>query len=264
MSLSNFRIIPLLVFVAMLAFSFRVIEIATGFSTLKSALAVEEVDAEPPEMPAEAETAKKEMKEQSMMGVSAPEEEEADASAEEESPQLTFAEEKEEKKESSHDEEEEDKGGDIDWRDASDSDLDYTDVKMELFEDLSKRRKEIVKKEQMMLTREALLRAAEKELDRKFQELSQLRGEIESLLEKQSDEEQGRVTSLVKIYEGMKPKDAARIFDTLDLDILVLVLGKMSERKLSPVLAKMNPERARTVTVMLAEQKQLPSLPQSN
>ena len=62
----------------------------------------------------------------------------------------------------------------------------------------------------------------------------------------------------------MKPKDAARIFDTLDLDVLVSVMSQMSERKLSPILASMNPERARTITIMLAEQKQLPQLPQSN
>ena len=86
----------------------------------------------------------------------------------------------------------------------------------------------------------------------------------ENLLENQSEEEKARIVSLVKIYEGMKPKDAARIFDTLDLDILVSVVSQMSERKLSPVLAAMNPERARTVTIMLAEQKRLPSLPQNN
>ena len=57
------------------------------------------------------------------------------------------------------------------------------------------------------------------------------------------------------------PKDAARIFDTLDIDILVDVMANMSERKMSPILAAMNPERARTVTIMLAQQKQLPELP---
>ena len=60
----------------------------------------------------------------------------------------------------------------------------------------------------------------------------------------------------------MKAKDAARIFDTLDLDVLVSVVSQMSERRLSPILAGMNPERARTVTIVLAEQKQLPKLPQ--
>ena len=95
----------------------------------------------------------------------------------------------------------------------------------------------------------------------KYKELLKLRSEIEDLLGQQSEAEKARIDSLVKIYEGMKPKDAARIFDTLDLDVLVAVMSKMSERKLSPILAAMNPERARTVTIMLAEEKQLPELP---
>ena len=51
--------------------------------------------------------------------------------------------------------------------------------------------------------------------------MAELRGKIESLLETQSEQEQARIKSLVKIYEGMKPKEAARIFDTLDLDVFV-------------------------------------------
>ncbi len=150
-----------------------------------------------------------------------------------------------------------------DWQDANDSDLTYSGIKMELFEDLSARRKELEQKEQQLATREALIKAAERELDQKYQELSALREQIEKLLVEQSEEEQASIQSLVKIYEGMKPKEAARIFDTLDLDVLVSVLSRMSERRLSPILAAMNPERARTVTILLAEQKQLPSLPDS-
>lgn len=146
------------------------------------------------------------------------------------------------------------------WRDASDSDFDVSSVKMELFEDLSKRRDDLDKYEKNLHMREALLKATEQELDRKYQELTKLRKEIEGLLDNQSDEEEKRVASLVKIYEGMKPKDAARIFNTLDIDVLLAVVSRMSERKVSPVLAAMNPERVRTVTIMLVEQKQLPTL----
>ncbi|MGH1375726.1 MAG: MotE family protein [Alphaproteobacteria bacterium] len=146
------------------------------------------------------------------------------------------------------------------WRDANDSNLDITSVKVEMFKDLAKRRNQIEKSEKDLHVREALLKAAEQEIDRKYQELTKLRKEIESLLDKQSEEEGQRIDSLVKIYEGMKPKDAARIFNTLDIDVLVSVISKMSERKISPVLAAMNPERVRTITIMLAEQKTLPSL----
>jgi len=148
------------------------------------------------------------------------------------------------------------------WRDASDQELEFSTSHAEIFEDLKARRQNLEQREKAIVTREALLKAAEQELDRKFQELSNLRGEIENLLTQQSEEETKRLDSLVKIYEGMKPKDAARIFDTLDLDVLVAVMGKMSERRLSPILASMNAERARTITIMLAEQKQLPQLPQ--
>ncbi len=147
------------------------------------------------------------------------------------------------------------------WRDASDSDMAYTKVKMEFFDDLSTRKKALDGREKAIITREALITAAEQELDRKYKELSQLRKQIENLLEDQSEEEKKRIVSLVKIYEGMKPKSAASIFNTLDLDVLISVLSNMSERKLSPILALMSPERARTVTIILANQKKLPELP---
>lgn len=146
------------------------------------------------------------------------------------------------------------------WRDANDSDLGVANVRMEMFADLSKRRKQIEQAERDMQNKAALLKAAEKELDLKFTELAALRKEIEELLGKQSEAEKSRVTRLVKIYEGMKPKEAARIFDTLDIDVLVSVISEMSERKVAPVLAAMNPERARTVTIIMAERKTLPEL----
>lgn len=155
-----------------------------------------------------------------------------------------------------------DSGANADWKDAADTDLEYADVKMELFQDLSERRKAIEGREKELATREALLKAGEQELDQKFRELETLRKEIEGLLQQQSTEEEARIGSLVKIYEAMKPKDAARIFDSLDMDVLISVISRMSERKTSPILAEMNPERARSVTILLAQQKQLPALPE--
>jgi flagellar motility protein MotE (MotC chaperone) len=256
--MSRLRIMPLLIFVAMLAFSVRLAGVFIGnFPGLSGeALAQQEVhDAEPPPLPASEEHA------------AAPETKE-----EPKAEGFTIEDDTKKPEEPAEGEEGEKKGGEvvtakeplIDWKDAGDSDLDFTATRMEIFEDLSKRRQDIEKREQEMMSREALLKAAEQEIDRKYQELDQLRAELERLLQQQSTEETARIDSLVKIYEGMKPKDAARIFDTLDLDVLVAVTGKMSERKISPILAAMNPERARTITIMLAEQKQLPELPESN
>jgi len=147
------------------------------------------------------------------------------------------------------------------WRDANDSDLGYTKIKTEFFNELAMRNKALDTREKELHTKEAMLQAAELELRRKYQEMEKLRQQIENLLEEQSEAEKKQIESLVKIYEGMKPKSAASIFNTLDLDVLVSVLSNMSERKLSPILALMNPERARTVTIILAQQKKLPELP---
>ncbi len=246
----RFKILPLLVVVAMLSFSVRLADFYSGMSsTSGSAMA-----------------AKSKSKAKAKSGGDDGGLEHVDddyAAAEDKTshgdePGYEPAEEGED-----HDKEDDNKMRDPDrWRDAADEDLSLTSIKIEMYEDLVARRKELDERSSQLQTREALLTAAEMELDRKYQELTHLRRKIESLLEQQSEEEKARVASLVKIYEGMKAKEAAAIFDTLDIDILLLVLSNMSERKLSPILAKMNPERARTVTILLAEQKQLPSLPQ--
>ncbi len=147
------------------------------------------------------------------------------------------------------------------WSDAADADIDYSNLRKELYQDLLQRRQQLDEKEKALAQREALLDAGKQEIDKKVQELTGLRDEIQNLLKKQTDEETARIASLVKIYEGMKPKDAARIFNTLDMDILLEVVAKMSERKSAPIIAAMDAERARGLTTMLAEQKKLPELP---
>ena len=56
----------------------------------------------------------------------------------------------------------------------------------------------------------------------------------------------------------MKPKDAARIFEELDMEVLLEVIERMKERKTAPILAQMNPQRAKTVTLELAQRRELP------
>lgn len=148
-----------------------------------------------------------------------------------------------------------------DWRASDDLDDEYSDVKMELFSDLSKRRKDLEAKEKELVMREALLKATQAELEQKTAELNNIKADIEALLKQQSEQENQRIASLVKIYEGMKAKDAARIFDSLEMDVLLQVMTKMSERKSAPILAAMDADKARNLTILLAEQTKLPDLP---
>ncbi|MBU0800990.1 MAG: flagellar protein FlbB [Alphaproteobacteria bacterium] len=241
--LQRIRILPLLVIVALLSLVVRVGEFATGVSS-GSAMAQEEVAEPVPPLPA-----KDEEKPQELAVDAATEaaEEGTVAKAEEAAPKTeTEADPAKEGPE---------------WRDASETDYEYSEVRAELFRDLSKRREEIEAKEKGLTAREALLLAAERELDAKVRELTVLRTEIEALMKQQTDEEKARIASLVTIYEGMKAKDAARIFNTLDMDVLISVMRGMSERKSAPILAEMNAERARSVTILLAQEGQLPDMP---
>lgn len=147
------------------------------------------------------------------------------------------------------------------WQDASDTDSADSNLKNEVFQDLIKRRDELDQREKKLSEREALLEAAQKELDKKLSEMEGVRDELKDLLKQQTAEEATRIQSLVKIYSGMKPKDAARIFNTLDTDILMDVIGSMTESKAGPIIALMDADRAKALTTLLAEQKKLPEVP---
>lgn len=147
------------------------------------------------------------------------------------------------------------------WADPTTAGLAFTDTQTSILKELTARREELDQRENRLNQREALLKVTEKQIEEKTQELQAIRLNIEQLLDKQSDEEEARLQSLVKIYSGMKPKEAAEIFNELDMDILIQVVGRMSERKSAPILAGMDTKRAQNLTILLAEQKKLPELP---
>jgi len=157
--------------------------------------------------------------------------------------------------------EQKEKSGDTKWQDASDTESDNSEIKQEVFQDLTKRRADLDQKEKKLGEREALLEAAQKELDKKVKEMEGLRDELKDLLKQQTTDEAARIQSLVKIYSGMKPKDAARIFNTLDTDILMDVISSMPEAKAGAIMALMDADRAKSLTTLLAEQKKLPDVP---
>lgn len=65
-----------------------------------------------------------------------------------------------------------------------------------------------------------------------------------------------RLAALVSLYEGMKPKAAAAVFDKLDTGTLLELAGHMSPRKLSPIIAAMDPEKASRITSLMVGAQQ--------
>ncbi len=135
----------------------------------------------------------------------------------------------------------------------------FSQSEIEILQNLSARRKEIDLREEAVVKREVLFQAAEKRLEEKIGELRKIKDEIEGLIRKHNDQEETELKSLVKIYETMKPKDAARIFDELELKVLLQVFQRMKEAKTAPILASMSAARAKEVTTQLAERKEIPN-----
>ncbi|MEX2630670.1 MAG: hypothetical protein WD341_12095 [Tistlia sp.] len=136
--------------------------------------------------------------------------------------------------------------------------LQMSDQEIELLQALSERRLQLDRRAAEVEQRAALLSAAESKIDEKIGRLESLQAQIEALLVAYDEQEDKQVESLVKIYESMKPKDAARIFEELEMDVLLSVVERMKERKAAPVLAAMNAERAQEVTQELATRRDLP------
>jgi flagellar motility protein MotE (MotC chaperone) len=122
-----------------------------------------------------------------------------------------------------------------------------------LLERLGERREEIDARMRELEMRERLLDTAEKKLDSRFGDLKELETKAGGGPgAKPPGEEAKAIKNLVIMYEAMKPKDAARVFDRLSLDVLVPVVQQMNPRKMSEVLAVMAPDRAEKLTVALA------------
>lgn len=130
---------------------------------------------------------------------------------------------------------------------------------IQVLQQLSARREAIDARAEDIDRRSDLLRAGEARLDQKLQELRDLQTLLQGLLKSHDTQQEAQMRSLVKIYENMKPKDAARIFEELEMATLLQVAERMAERKLAPVMADMNPAKAKAITEELAKLRQLVS-----
>ena len=66
-----------------------------------------------------------------------------------------------------------------------------------------------------------------------------------------------KIQKLVKVYESMKPKEAAKIFNDLQIGVLVELALNMKESRLAAILSEMTPEKARELTSILATQSDM-------
>ncbi len=130
--------------------------------------------------------------------------------------------------------------------------LEITRAEQDVLESLQERRRQLEQREQELVLKEQLLLAAEQRLQERIAEMREIEARIEASFGRREDERREQLQSLVGMYENMKPKDAARIFDRLDMSVLIDVVQQMSTRRVAPILAKMDTAVAERLTVELA------------
>lgn len=121
-----------------------------------------------------------------------------------------------------------------------------------ILERLQERRQEIEARVREIDIRENLLKAAEKRIEGKVEEMKAVEARIGAATNQKTEADAAKFKGIVTMYEAMKPKDAAKIFDRLDMSVLIEVALQIAPRKLSDIVGVMQTEAAERLTVEMA------------
>ena len=125
-------------------------------------------------------------------------------------------------------------------------------------------KKVAIDKQQKILEKQKKdLAVFEEQIDEKLNQLKKLQEQVKSdmalLEEKKTQKEQEReaayeakIGRLVKMYAGMKPKNAAQIVDKMKLEVAQEIFLRMREASASQILAFVDSEKAAKISERLA------------
>jgi flagellar motility protein MotE (MotC chaperone) len=121
-----------------------------------------------------------------------------------------------------------------------------------ILERLQSRRLELEARAREIDIRESLLKAAEKRIESRVEELKAVESRITTATEQKNEADAARFKGIITMYEGMKPKDAAKVFDRLEMPVLFEIASQIAPRKMSDILGLMSTDAAERLTVELA------------
>jgi flagellar motility protein MotE (MotC chaperone) len=121
-----------------------------------------------------------------------------------------------------------------------------------ILERLQSRRQELDARVREIEIRESLLKEAEKRITSKVDEMKAFETKAASENAQKAEAENARFKGIITMYEGMKPKDAAKVFDRLEMPVLLEIASQIAPRKMSDILGLMQTDAAERLTVELA------------
>jgi len=121
-----------------------------------------------------------------------------------------------------------------------------------ILERLQARRQELEARAREIDIRESLLKEAEKRIESKVGEMKAIEAKNAATNDQKAEAENARFKGIVTMYENMKPKDAAKVFDRLEMPVLLEIAAQIQPRKMSDIMGLMQPDAAERLTVELA------------
>lgn len=131
-------------------------------------------------------------------------------------------------------------------------------AEMDVLTSLADRRDALEQRQRDLDLRANIIQATEKRVDGKIAELKALQAKIEALLGQRDAKELEQLDSLVKVYTAMKPKDAARIFTSLDGNVRLGVAARMKPDVVAGIMAALPAEVAQKLSLELANRFKVP------
>jgi flagellar motility protein MotE (MotC chaperone) len=132
-----------------------------------------------------------------------------------------------------------------------------------LLQSLQERQALLEEREKQLAQREEAVHFIQQQVEEKLASLTTLRKEIGALIVEKEAFEEKRFEHLVKVYEGMKPEEAASLIERLQEDTATKLFYRMKEKKVSQLLGFVKPEVAAKLSERLAalQQKEQEKIP---
>lgn len=128
---------------------------------------------------------------------------------------------------------------------------------------LEEKKARIAEEQKVLDQKKEELERFEDEIDEKLEQLAKLKKQVQddiALFEQKKDEAEAKqeaafeakMDRLVKVYAGMKPKNAAGIVNEMDLNVAQEIFSRMRETAAAQILADVNKEKAAKISEGLA------------
>ncbi|MCQ0091821.1 MotE family protein [Roseovarius sp. M141] len=115
-----------------------------------------------------------------------------------------------------------------------------------------KREARLEQQEKAMLDRHQALKLADRQIESKLARLEAAEKELRRTMAMADTAAESDVDRLTKVYEAMKPKQAAALFEEMSPEFAAGFLGRMRPEAAAGIMAGLSPQAAHTISVVLA------------